>query len=232
MGGQSTIAVIQSYLNTITDASPAEPAVRALLYRAVCRLRQLCTRYAPQMPQPLLNLQTDEALGAVVDRLLEAMRAARPKTVRQFFALAGQQTRSELNALVRQFGGADDPARQTGLADNVRPTELADQCVIVEADDKKLPAAADRDSGAKPEGPQILEAIGSLPSREREVFDLVSCQGVAPTEAAELLGVSVNSVKRRLDRALHRLAKTLADLRRPSLDAGATELDPGARARS
>ena len=36
--------------------------------------------------QPPLNLQPDELLGAVVERLLKAMREARPQTVREFFA--------------------------------------------------------------------------------------------------------------------------------------------------
>ena len=43
------------------------------------------------MAQPPLNLQPDELLGGVVERLLEAMREVHPQTVRQFFALANQR---------------------------------------------------------------------------------------------------------------------------------------------
>ena len=42
-------------------------------------------------------------LSAVVERLLKALREARPTTVRQFFALACQHTRWELNDLARRL---------------------------------------------------------------------------------------------------------------------------------
>ena len=65
---------------------PAEPIVRALLDRAVCRRHLLCAtllyRSYPRLAQPPLNLQADELLDAVVERLLKALREARPRTVR------------------------------------------------------------------------------------------------------------------------------------------------------
>jgi len=74
--------------------SPAEPIVRALLDRAVRLLQQICAtllyRSYPRLTRPPLNLQADEMLGAVVERLLKALRESRPGTVRQFFALASQ----------------------------------------------------------------------------------------------------------------------------------------------
>ena len=54
-----------------------------------------------RLTQPPLNLQPDEMLSAVVERLLKAMRSARPRTVRQFFALVNQHMRWELNDLAR-----------------------------------------------------------------------------------------------------------------------------------
>jgi hypothetical protein len=42
-------------------------------------------------------------LSAVVERLLKALRAARPQTVREFFALANQHMRWELNDLARRL---------------------------------------------------------------------------------------------------------------------------------
>ena len=53
--------------------------------------------------QPPVNLQPDELLNAVVERLLKALRAARPRTVREFFALANQHMRWELNDLARRL---------------------------------------------------------------------------------------------------------------------------------
>ena len=59
----------------------------------------------------------------------------------------------------------------------------------------------------------MLEAIDSLPEDEREAFCLVRVQGMTQTEAAKLLGVSVATVKRRLNRGLRLLTEALADLR-------------------
>ncbi len=53
--------------------------------------------------RPPLNLESDELLGAVVERLLKALRVARPTTVREFFALANQHMRWELNDLARRL---------------------------------------------------------------------------------------------------------------------------------
>src|SRR5438874_3851972 len=89
---EHTTAVVQRYLDELAGDSPAEPIVRALLDRAVRRLHQLCAtllyRSYPRLTRPPLNLQAEEMLGAVVERLLKALRAARPATARQVFALA------------------------------------------------------------------------------------------------------------------------------------------------
>src|SRR5262245_37320903 len=97
--GQTTV-VVQRYLDALAGDTPAEPIVRALLERAVGRLRLLCAnllrRGYPRLTQPPLSLEPDELLGGVVERLLKALRAVRPQTVRQFFALANQHMRWEL----------------------------------------------------------------------------------------------------------------------------------------
>jgi RNA polymerase sigma-70 factor (ECF subfamily) len=59
----------------------------------------------------------------------------------------------------------------------------------------------------------MLRAIDELPGDEREAFDLVRVQGMTETEAAQVLGVSVVTVKRRLSRGLRLLTEQLADLR-------------------
>src|SRR6202166_3531704 len=107
MDEEHTTAVVQRYLEQLGGDAPAESAVRGLLDRAVRRLHQLCAallyRSYPRLTRPPLNLQTDEMLGAVVERLLKALREARPGTVRQFFALAGQHMRWELNDMARRL---------------------------------------------------------------------------------------------------------------------------------
>ncbi len=82
MNEEHTTAVVQRYLDELGGDSPAEPIVRALLDRAVRRLHLLCAtllhRSYPRLTRPPLNLQADELLGAVAERLLKALREAVP----------------------------------------------------------------------------------------------------------------------------------------------------------
>jgi hypothetical protein len=123
MSEEHTTAVIQRYLDELDGDSPAEPIVRALLDRAVRRLRLLCAtllhRSYPRLTQPPLNLQADELLGAVAERLLKALRDARPRTVRQLFAMANQHMRWELNDLARRL---DQQPAAVDLRDELVPS--------------------------------------------------------------------------------------------------------------
>ena len=94
MSAEENTAVVRRYLNELTEDSTAEPIVRALMDQAVRRLHLLCAtlrhRSYPRQMHPPWNLQADEWLGAVAERLLKALREARPRTVRELFALANQ----------------------------------------------------------------------------------------------------------------------------------------------
>src|SRR3954470_8505184 len=107
MAEEHTTAAVQRYLDELAGDSPAEPIIRALLDRTVRRLHLVCAsllhRSYARLTRPPLNLHADEMLGAVVERLLKALRQARPQTVRQFFALANQHMRWELNDLARRL---------------------------------------------------------------------------------------------------------------------------------
>ena len=80
MPEENTTALVQRCLDELTGAAPAEPVVRPLLDRAFLRLRRLCATLLyhdyPRLTHPPLNLQTDELLSAVVERLLKALRDA------------------------------------------------------------------------------------------------------------------------------------------------------------
>ena len=195
MDEERTTAVVQRYLDELACDAPAEPVVRALLDRAVGRLHYLCAtllyRSYPRLTRPPLNLQADELLGAVVERLLKAMREARPRTVRQFFALASQHMRWELNDMARRLD------QQPGAL------ELGEGLVA---------APRSSESALTPDGRRMLEAIDRLPEGEREAFELVRIQGLTQAEAAQVLGVSTMTVNRRLNRGLQLLAEALRDL--------------------
>lgn len=193
--GKCTTIAVQYYLEELAGDAPTEPVIRALLERAVFRLHQLCAtvlhRNYPRLTRAPLNLQSDEMLSAVVERLLKALREARPATVRQFFALAGQHMRWELNDLARRLDS--QPCR-------------------VECHEELLPSPLSSGSVITPNARRIIERIDNLPVDEREAFDLVRIQGMTHSEAADLLGVAPRTVRRRLDRGLRLLTEQLSDL--------------------
>jgi RNA polymerase sigma-70 factor (ECF subfamily) len=187
---------VRRHLDALAGDAPAEPIVRELLERAAYRLERLCAamlhRRYPRLTGPPTNLETAEMLGGVVEGLLKAMRSVRPRTVRQFFALANQHMRWQLNDLARR------------LDERPAAAELREELV---------PAPANSESGITPDGRRMLEAIDNLPEDEREVFGLVRLQGLTQVETAEVLDVSVKTVKRRLNRASLLLAEELDNLR-------------------
>ena len=197
MSDDHTTAVVERYLIALAGDTPADPVVRALLDRAVGRLRVLCAsllyRSYPRLTRPPLNLDADELLDAVVERLLKAMREVRPGTVRQFFALANQHIRWELNDLARRLDDQPDAVSSCARICS-RPLRAA------------APPSARTPGGSSGRS-------RSLPEDEREVFGLVRIQGLTQAEAAEILGVSGKTVQRRLNRGLLLLAQRLDDLR-------------------
>jgi RNA polymerase sigma factor (sigma-70 family) len=196
MSEEQTTVAVQRYLEALAGDAPSEPIVRALLDRSVRRLQVLCAnllyRGYPRLMQPPVNLQPDELLSAVVERLLKALRAARPQTVREFFALANQHMRWELNDLARRL----DKQPAAG--------ELYEGIAL---------SAPSSVSEISPKGLRMLQAVDDLPEEEREVFDLVRIQGMTQVEAGEVLGVSIKTVQRRLNRGLLILSEGLEDLR-------------------
>jgi RNA polymerase sigma factor (sigma-70 family) len=195
MSAEHTTIAVQRYLDELGDEVTAEPVVRALLDRSVRRLQQLCNgllyRGYPRLTRPPTNLVADELLSAVVERLLKALREARPTTTRQFFALACQHIRWELNDMARRL--------------DERPP-------VAELRDEMMAAPAESVSGPTADASRILKAIEDLSEPDREAFDLVRIQGMSQAEAAGVLGVSPMTVNRRLHRALQQLVASLADL--------------------
>jgi RNA polymerase sigma factor (sigma-70 family) len=197
MNQEPTTAAVQRCLDALQGDATAEPLIRDLLERAVGRLRLLCAsllrRSYPRLKEPPLNVETDDLLDGVVAGLLTALKKVRPQTVRQFFALANQHMRWQLNDLARRL---DEQPRVGVLAESgvAAPPSSGGSCL-------------------SPEARRMLQAIDGLPEDEREVFELVRIQGLTHTEAAGVVGVSEKTVQRRLNRARLLLAEQLADLR-------------------
>src|SRR4029077_11638677 len=121
---------------------------------------------------------TDELLGGVVGGLIAAMRKVRPRTVREFFGLATQHMRWQLNDLARL---------------------LDEKSAVLALDAGALPSPPSGGSTLSTNARRMLEAIEDLPAEEREAFNLVRVQGLTQPEAAEMLRVSIKTVQRRFN---------------------------------
>jgi len=164
MPKDQTTAVVQCCLNALGKAPAQEGVIRELLARALHRLHQLgdglLLRNYPRLTRPPLCLSPDELLGGVVERLLKALRQIQQTTVREFFALANQHIRWELNDLAHRLD-EQPPLR-----------ELPEELSAAESSASCLTASSRR----------ILEAINGLPEEEREAFELVRIQGLPQSE--------------------------------------------------
>jgi RNA polymerase sigma factor (sigma-70 family) len=193
---QRTTAAVQGYLDELARGEPAEPLIRALLGRSAERLHLLCatllSQSYPRLARPPLNLQSEEMLSAVVERLLKAMREVRPHNVRQFFGLANRHMRWELNDMARR---------------------LDNQSAVLDLRESGVRSPESSGSVASATTLRMLEAIEALPEEEREAFEFIRIQGMTYAETAEVLNVSESTVHRRLNRGLVLLEEKLADLR-------------------
>jgi RNA polymerase sigma factor (sigma-70 family) len=194
-----TTMVVQQQLDRLADVSgdsAVHPIVRELIAGATNRLHILCSsmlfRSYPRLTRPPLNLEADELLSAVVERMLKAMKEFRPQGVRQFFAMANQHVRWELNDLARRLDREDR-------------AQSIHESTVAAPDENKM-------SQETPNALRILEAIESLPTDEKDVFELVRIQGLSQPDAASVLGVSPKTIQRRLNRAIMLLSDQLADL--------------------
>jgi RNA polymerase sigma-70 factor (ECF subfamily) len=161
----------------------------------------LLHRRYPRLAYPPINLSSDELLSAVVERLIKAMREAKPSSVRQYFALAGQHMRWELNDLARRL-------------DNERPAGITDENLIADC--------APSDSQLSDLCIQIFEEIDALPVEQREVFELVRIQGLPVSEVAKIVNATEVTVRRRLSRALSGLSSIFNNTSSKSIDPRST----------
>ena len=210
MQDQRTTASVQRYLVALAGDDDPDPIVRALLARAARRLQLLCAnmlhRQYPRLMRYPSNVQEEEMLGLLVERLLKAMRKVKPGTVREFFALANQHLRWELNEFARQ------------LASRPVPSALPD-AVAVEA-----PSEASAEGASLG---QIMAAIDRLPDELRETFCLVHIQGLTHAETSDVLRVATKTVQRRLHLAAHALANELSGLGAQASDLSAADETSG-----
>jgi RNA polymerase sigma factor (sigma-70 family) len=186
-----------------------DESARAELIRCACdRLERLTRKMLHQWQRVHRWEETADVLQNASLRLYRALADARPASAVDFFRLAALGIRRELADLARHhYGPRGQGAHHATIARRANPQDSPAQ---------DWDPAADRDDPANLAAWAEFHAeVDRLPEPERAVFDLIWYQELSQAEAAELLGISERTVKRRwaLARlALHKiLGKTLPD---------------------
>jgi len=133
--------------------------------------------------------QTEDVFQRATMRLFRSLEKIQPNDARHFFRLAALQVRRELIDLTRHYGGPQ------GIGGN-HATQMASpssEAVPHAAYDAVEKAS---DPGDLKEWSEFHIQIEKLPDEQREVVELLFYHGLDQEEAANVMGVSVRTVKR------------------------------------
>jgi RNA polymerase sigma-70 factor (ECF subfamily) len=185
----TTTTALQRLLNEAS--APSDVEFGDLLLRACERLRVLARRKLRGFPALRRWVETDDVLQQAMLRLHRALQQVRPATVGEFFGLAALQIRRELHDLHRHHFGPQ------GVGTN-HHTDGESRLPSV-AEENELPVGWD----------QLNELIQALPDDERAVVDCLFISDLTQDEAAQVLGISLRTVKRRWQSARLRLGEAI-----------------------
>jgi RNA polymerase sigma-70 factor (ECF subfamily) len=201
-----TTTAVRAGLEQLRAGDPRAGA--ALVARTRERLQRLTRRMLSDFARVRRFVDSDDVTQNTLLRLLRRLEARPPASPAEFFAAAAQEIRRELLDLVRHYYGPRGPGRrETAL----QPAEAADS-QTPDGD----PAHHTDDPGRLALWTDLHEQVERLPEEERAVFDLLWYHGLTRAEAADALGVSEPTVKRRWLAARLRLQAAL----------GGWDLDP------
>jgi RNA polymerase sigma factor (sigma-70 family) len=168
-----------------------DPASADALFRGVGgRLDRMARAMLARDPRVARWVEADDVLQNASLRLLRALQAVRPGSMRDFYALAAELIRRELVDTARRLYGPRGPGSNEAGALGFDPAGDADSSSVM-----------DRWTG-------FHEGVERLPAEVREVVGLIYYHGWPQAQVARLLGVTVRTVQRRWDAA----AVTLREL--------------------
>ncbi len=192
-------------LLTIAAQGDAQ-AYDELLAGATDRLLKLSRKMLRGYPNLKRWEQTDDVFQNMAIRLHRSLRTVKPDSVRGFFGLAALEIRRTLIDLIRHHFGPE------GAAGKYHSD------IKSKSEDGMLQNEPDRrdDADSLETWSLFHETVEKLPDEERDVMHLVWYVGMKQAEVADVLDISVPTVKRRWYRARLRLY-TLLDGQIPLL---------------
>lgn len=165
-----------------------------IIDRACDRVRRLTRRMLRNYPGVRRWSETDDVLQGALMRLHRSLSQVHPDSTRSFFGLAATQIRRELIDLARHHFGPEGHGANHHTDGG-------------EAIERSLDGREEPNSLTK--WTAFHEHVGDMPEEQREVFDLLWYEGLTQPEAAEVLGVSLATLKRRWQSARLRMHAAL-----------------------
>ncbi len=188
---------LQGLLDLVRRGDPRAKSL--LLDHARDRLLRLTRRMFMNYPTLRRWEATDDVLQKSLVRLSRALDAVEVDSARHFLNLAATQIRRELLDLKKHYFGARGKGRNHHT-------------------DKQAPDEAGGSLHSRSDEPEDLtdwehfhSHVESLPENLKEVVNLLFYKGLSQEEAAEVLGVSPSTLKRRWHEARVHLHETLSD---------------------
>ena len=190
------LAALQSSFQRFQGGDPA--ALESMVDHSYRKLQRMASRMIRGYPAVRRWEDTDDICQMAAVRLQRALGQTTPDSLTHYFRLAGAQIRRTLIELARKHKGP------LGLSTN-QDTHDGD---VVMPDPTNDPFNL-------ADWAEFHEQIERLPDSLREAFDLLWYGGLSQAEAAQQLGVTIRTIKRRWREARLLLARNYSgyDLR-------------------
>ncbi len=198
MSETTTTLVLQNLLARVAagDAQSKEELINRAYERLILVARKLLGSFS----RVRVEEETAGVLNEAYPKLHRALDDVKPATVREFMCLAALQIRRTLLDSIRRLEGRGQTARPDKVSLDAGDSAPGGAVIPATGNDiSKIGLAID-----------LLEALEALPEEEREVVELLFFYGYTQHEAAEIVGVHEDTIKRRWSKARIRLAGKLA----------------------
>ena len=178
-----TIGHTTKLTNWLILARQGDAEARNQIVAHCCeRLRLLTRRMLRGYPTVKRWSETDDVLQNAMLRLHRSLSDVKPESPRQFYGLAATQIRRELIDLARHFQGPH----------GVGANHHSDNVDIIDVKPSE---------GVEPENLEswtgFHEMVEGLPEDQKEVVSVLWYEDMTQPEAAEVLGISLATLKRR-----------------------------------
>jgi RNA polymerase sigma factor (sigma-70 family) len=167
----------------VVELQAGRPNAAEGVFRSIQKsVQRLAARAFKKFPRAGRFADLDDVIQGSLIRLLNTLRAIRPESTRQFYALANTAIRRELLDLIKKYYG---PA---GAGTNLSGLSVGNESGELDPADEYR---ADLDDMTA-----FHTAVEKLPHEEREAFSLKYYHDWPLTDIADLFSVSVRTVQR------------------------------------